>query len=203
MRHELYGQGGQRMISWDQLEQFAKIVGSIGVIVAATAAAWKKGIKPFWNFASNVSNIFEGLDAIKYQLVPNGGGSIRDAIDRIEARQIIHEQRYKMLYMDSPFAIFETDAEGNSIHVNRTYCRWTGRSAEELQGNGWLNILAPESRSAVFKEWETAMEQSREFSMEYSIIAIAGSRIAVRCNAFPMFDSKQRLCGWMGIICKI
>lgn len=191
------------MISWDQLEQFAKIVGSIGVIVAATAAAWKKGVKPVWNFASNVANIFEGLDAIKHQLVPNGGGSIRDAIDRIEARQIIHEQRHKMLHMDSPFAIFETDAEGNSIHVNRTYCRWTGRSAEELQGNGWFNILAPESRSAVFKEWETSTDQIREFSMEYTIIAIAGARIPVRCNAFPMFDSKQRLSGWMGIICKI
>lgn len=191
------------MITEDQLEHLAKAAGYIGVIAAAAIATWRKGIKPLWSFASNIANILDGLDAIKYQLVPNGGGSLRDAIDRIEARQIIHEQRHKLIHMDSPFAIFETDADGNSIHVNRTYCRWTGRSAEELQGNGWFNVLAPESRSAVFNEWASAMEQSREFSMEYSIIAIAGAKILVRCNAFPMFDSKCRLSGWMGIICKV
>lgn len=191
------------MITEDQLEHLAKAAGYIGVIAAAAITTWKKGIKPLWNFASNVSDIIDSLQDIKHQLVPNGGSSMRDAIDRIEARLIIAEQRHKLLTMDSPFAVFETDAVGNNIHVNRTYCRWTGRGAEELQGNGWLNVIGAEKRAEVFKEWETAIKQVREFSMEYLLLSIAGNSIPVRCNAFPMFDGKCRLSGWMGIINKV
>jgi PAS domain S-box-containing protein len=190
------------MVTEEQIEHAAKFLGSAGVIIAAMIAVWKKGVKPVWHFAGNVSDIIESLDAIKHQLVPNGGGSMRDAIDRIEARLIVQEQRHKLLTMDSPFAVFETDASGECIHVNRTYCRWTGRSAEELLGNGWLNVIGPGCRAHVFAEWETAIEQVREFCLEYSFVNVDGTQFMVRCNAFPMFDSKCRLSGWMGIITK-
>jgi len=191
------------MITEDQIEHVGKALGAIGVIAAASIAAWKKGVMPAFRFASNIADIFESLQDIKKQLIPNGGSSMRDAIDRIEARLIIAEQRHKLLTMDSPFAVFETSASGDCVHVNRTYCRWTGMANEELEGKGWVNAISRDCRASVFQEWLLAVEQVREFSMDYHLVGQDGSQIKVRCNAFPMFDAKFKLSGWMGIISKI
>jgi len=182
------------------LEQVAATLGSLTAATGAAALAWKKVLRPLVQYATRVSTIMDNLEKIKHQLMPNGGSSMRDAIDRIEARMIIAEQRQKLLTMDSPFAVFETDANGNCIHVNRTYCRWTGRTTEELEGKGWLNALHPDHRQLVFSEWTTAVTQLREFSMDYKLQAVDGARFDVHCSAFPMFDTKCGLAGWMGII---
>lgn len=196
----LLRRGLNRMFSGDQIEYLAKLLVAVGVIAGSATAAWKKGVVPAWRLASNISKILNSIEGIKLQLEPNGGGSMRDAIDRIEARIITHEQRQRLVLMDSPIAIFETDANGGCVYVNRTYSRWTGRSLEDLQGMGWINVISLENRDEVMKEWNKALKQIREFSMAYNMVTINGESIRIQCNAFPMFDSKKNLTGWLGIV---
>jgi PAS domain S-box-containing protein len=151
----------------------------------------------------NLTSVLANIEEIKHQLTPNGGSSLRDAVDRIETRMILTEQRAKLLCMDSPMAVFEADAAGEFIHVNRTFARWTGRSQSELTGNGWVNTLSPADRVSVYSDWLDAISQEREFTAEFSLRDADGAPIKVHCSAFPMLDRKCTLAGWMGTLNKI
>lgn len=190
------------MLSEEELGNAARFIGSLGIIMAAAITVWKRALLPLWRFANNTADIFNSLEYIKHELSPNGGGSIRDAVDRIEAKLIISEQRYKLLTMDSPFSVFETDATGDFLHVNRTYCRWAKCSSTDLEGKGWLNFLSAAERQRIFQEWQTAVAHEREFSADFTLAPAEGTPFTVHCNAFPMFDGKENLSGWIGVISK-
>jgi len=173
---------------------------------AATAAAvtlWKSAVVPTYRFARDFAAVFESLDVIKKQLVPNGGSSLRDAIDRIENRISMTEQRAKLLCMDAPVAIFEADASGNFIHVNRTMTRWTGRNTEDFKGTGWINTIPHPDRFEVFEEWTKAVAQNREYNSRFILQSVTGGEYEVVCVAFPMYGPRGELAGWMGTLAKV
>lgn len=173
---------------------------SAAAFVTAGVTLWKTLVAPTYRYARHVAEVLNSLETIKRQLTPNGGSSLRDAVDRIEARIILTEQRARLLCMDSPMAVFETDSSGEFINVNRTFVRWTGRSSQDLEGNGWLNAVFPADRVQVYNDWLTAISQEREFSAEFSLRHDSGAVFKVHCSAFPMYDTKSRLAGWMGVI---
>lgn len=178
-------------------------IGIASATAASIAGLWTMVLKPLYQGFAKLKTSLDILQQINEQFSPNGGSTLRDAINRIEARQLIQEQRHKMLSMDAPFAIFETDANGNYIDVNRTYCRWVGRSLSELQGNGWVNCIAPNWQDTVMSSWNTALLQQREFTMKYRLIDTEDESIAVYGTAFPLYDAKKVLVGWVGIIYKV
>lgn len=61
----------------------AAVVGALGVI-------GRMVVRPLVRFGRRVETT---LDAVRNDLLPNGGGSLRDAVDRIETRQLAIEQR--------------------------------------------------------------------------------------------------------------
>lgn len=180
----------------------AQNLGILATGVAAIVAGWRFAVVPTFNFFKKIKEAYDIIISMSEQFSTNGGSSMRDAINRIEARQIIQEQRQKLLAMDAPFAILETNSEGNFIDVNRTFCRWVGRSTEELLGKGWINSLSPAWRELVFDEWESSISQQREFSMKFRIVDIDGDTIPVFSTAFPLYDSKKILVGWVGMMYK-
>jgi len=183
-----------------------EIFQAIGVIAtgaAAVATAWIKVVVPTINFVKKIKKSFDVIEAMSEQFATNGGSSLRDAINRIEARQILQEQRHKLLSMDAPFAIFETSPSGDFVDVNRTFCRWVGRSTEELLTKGWLNTLSPAWRDTVFEEWQNSVSQQREFSMKFRLIDLENDTLPVFGTAFPLYDSKKNLVGWIGMIYKV
>lgn len=182
-----------------------QILQNIGLLATAAGGAvmlWKLIMVPLYKGFINMKSSIEVLQKINEQFSPNGGSTLRDAINRIEGRQVIQEQRHKMLSMDAPFAIFETDALGNYIDVNRTFCRWVGRSLSELVGNGWINSIAPAYQESVTSAWNTALQQQREFTLKYKLIDTEDELMSVFGTAFPLYDSKKVLVGWVGIIYK-
>ena len=159
--------------------------------------------KPLVKLLTDVKHSFETLERIREQFARNGGSSLRDAIDRIEARQVISEQRSKVFIMDSSSAIFETDAEGDYTDVNRTYSRWLGRSPYEVLGKGWVNAISPGWRNVVYTEWMNAIKQEREFAFDYRAMDSEENSFAVHCNAFPLYNNQKKVVGWYGIVTKI
>lgn len=188
------------MFDFPNLGTVATWMASFTASVAAVGVFWKTILSPTYRFTKDIAEVLGGIRAIKHELLPNGGGSLRDAVDRIEARIILTEQRARLLSTDSPLGVFETNLAGQYIHVNRTLTRWTGRAKEEMLGSGWLNAISPKCRNTMFLEWEQAIEQAREFNHDYFMRNAEGEEFIVHCAAFPMFDSRNNLAGWMGVI---
>lgn len=121
------------------------------------------GIRRVWRWTSLQVETLETLQNIAAELRPNHGTSIKDSLDRIEARQVTHEQRWRIALYDHDKGIVELDGDGRLVWCNRTFREITGRDTEELQGTGWALAIAPEDRSRILEEWEDAVQHGRDY----------------------------------------
>lgn len=149
------------------------------------------------------------INEIYKQLKPNGGSSLRDAIDsidsrlyRVERQQLVHNQVQQLIMLDSGLAVFETDTDGECVKTNRTFQNLVGRSQDELLGNGWINCIEDNARRDVFKEWHEAVQQEREIHMTWTLVDNRYNRIEVNCKGFPLRDANGNVTGYMGFIRK-
>lgn len=145
----------------------AKVIGALGTIVGACAALWKYVLKPIKDWFTNTNKLWETIAA---EFRPNGGGSMKDALNRIETRQLIEVQVRKALNNDAIYGIWESDAEGKCTYVNRTYQRIVGLNHDDLLGWGWINIVHTDDRAKLAQDWEQTLKQEREWHAEFRVV---------------------------------
>jgi PAS domain S-box-containing protein len=141
-------------------------------------------------------------DIIK-EIHPNGGTSMKDALGRIERTQLIADQRQKAIISDLDYGTWETNEQGLVIWVNRTLCRMTGRTPNEILGHGWINMIATEDRERVHKEWDESIADAREFELEYNYATPEGERVKVLSRTIKMVSANGATIGFFGIAKKI
>lgn len=143
------------------------------------------------------------LSDIVKEIHPNGGTSMRDALNRIECTQLMAEQRHKALISDLEYGTWETNSEGDVVWVNRTLCRITGRTPPEILGHGWVNMIATEDRERVHKEWDESIKDKREFEMEYKYATPDGGRVRVLARTVKMISASGKILGFIGLVKKL
>lgn len=141
-----------------------------------------------------VQGIADRLELVVSEVRPNGGGSMRDEIRAIAAKQKARDNTIE------DRAIFETNAKGECIHVNLAYCRMTGRTLEELRGNGWLNAVHPADREAVLAEWQESITLNKDFDLHYRMLSTTGQTIPVVGRAYRMTDNQGKVIGMYGAV---
>lgn len=150
--------------------------------------------------AEKLDQSMELVAAIYNELKPNGGASLRDSLDRIETRQVVTEERLRVMSMDTEDGIFESDSTGQFVFVNRTLQRMVKMNHSDLNGNGWVNAVCVEERAEVYDAWMDAIEQKREFVYDFNMITTDGLIIPVHANAVPIYDHKRKMVGFVGKI---
>ena len=65
------------------------------------------------------------------------------------------EEHFHTLIELSPTGIFLTDAEGQCTYWNPCIAKFTGLSAEEAHGEGWVQGVHEEDRERSFAEYDT------------------------------------------------
>ena len=140
---------------------------------------------------------------IKKELVPNGGTSIKDVINKLSTSmtQITGflevmkvqsnrmEERQKSLLNSVEVPTFETDKAGLCTYGNIAYLNLVGRSLEEIKGPSWINIIHPDDRIRVQTEWNAAVEQERNFELTYRLICRKKIVYEVTCVAIPILGN--------------
>lgn len=158
------------------------ILGGGGLCTALLAyfGVWKKIIQPWMkasaekrdkmnNVVAHVEDIVTKLDKVSKELMPNGGGSIKDQVKQIsEDIKTIMIERDATFYL-SKEPMFKSDGNGYYSSVNHAMCQLCGVSENELLGLGWLNYIALEDKDRVWEEWENIMESGKEISLYYSV----------------------------------
>lgn len=145
----------------------------------------------------------EKISKIYTELHPNGGGSIKDTINRIELRLVNVEQKQNVYLLEGPQGIFEADKNGRYITVNRTFCRMVNKTEKELLGMGWMNSINKDDREEVFDAWMTAVQNKMEFIGKFKIINNDDNIVQVNTIAYPMENPiTKEIIGWIGTITK-
>ena len=191
----------------------------IACLTAAVLAIWKLYLWPLpakirAHLAQTISDVVRGeLQDIKSELHPNGGFSLRDAIDKLTAGQanlaqslatLDHQNRAMLGFHDENRGWFFTDASGNLTWLSAQVLRWVGRSMPEVIGDRWRSIIYPSMRDEVFKWWHDTSATGSYGEMDQAYITADGSKIRIRVFASPVFDERTRaLLGYVGTITRL
>jgi len=118
-------------------------------------------------------------------------------------RQAIHIGWYEDLMEISPVGIFFTDADGNCLHVNRTWCEIAGIAHEQALGRGWLGAIHADDAERVAKLWYEAAGDNRPFYAEYRFRTPGGKSTWVTGQAHAKLDENGAIEGYIGTITDI
>lgn len=178
------------------------IAGAVGTAYVATKRVAIK-VRRFWirgraEYDRYVLAI-ERVDTIHKQVLPNGGTSMSDRLDKMSLRGARVAAMLETLADISDVPQFRTDELGDYNYVNRAFLALTGRQFDRLRGPNALNAIAPGDRQRVSDEWEASIEQERDFESDYRIIGAGGESIPVRCLAQVFRDeATSRFLGYTG-----
>lgn len=156
-----------------------------------------------------VPGIQHALDEIRAELKPNGGSSLRDAVNKIDKRtrnmeiaittlQASHEALTEVV--DVPF--FRADSQGSTIYCSSALCRLAGMtSPREYMGINWLTFVHPDDLEHVKSNWLSAVNDGRIYIGSFRIVnPYNGKSYEITEKATPVRDDQNHILGWEGVI---
>ncbi len=145
----------------------ASIVTSISVFL------WKKLLKPAIKLMDDHEEIKKSIDIIKGEVTPNGGGSIKDAVNclretckNIETTQKVLDQRSKASLHYHDRALFEIDKLGGMKWFNERFESLTEDNGTPTEGFDWVSIVDESEREEFLKEITSCLEMCRKIDIE-------------------------------------
>lgn len=147
------------------------------------------------------------VDTIYAEVKPNGGSSLRDSMDRQESALAVVRDGLEMadarawaIVSAGKLPTWECGSDGQCVMANAAYLELVGRTAEDVKGNGWENILTESDKPRIWKEWANAVEKRRTFECTYHITNhVTGLNYVVDGKATPILDRTGGLRGWIGV----
>lgn len=153
-----------------------------------------KSGKVMW-IDQNVRMFFKQQWAYKVSVVARDVTRLREA----EQRVADSERLFRTLAENAPVGIFEADAEGKCIYVNKRWSKLSGLTEEQLKEKGWMSVVAPEYIEAIFAEWEQSVANNRELDMEVKWLSANSldgvTWVNTRCIALR--DNEGRITGFL------
>lgn len=185
------------------LEHWGIIAGGLTAIGVCLAGIWKYIIKVGWDRLVEVhtfiTEALPTLTTIANEFKPNGGSTLRDALDRIEITVARNASMATVVLQEATDAIFVTDGNGNCTWVNDTYSQWTGLSVDQASGKGWLSAISMDDREKVHEEWEAAVRDRVNFTGHYTWTN-GVKQFPVRCRTKLTISNKGQLVGAIGVV---
>ena len=187
----------------DLIQNYVAIVTASSGALAVLIFIYKKGVQPVLKAIKEYNSLIGKVDAIFEEIKPNGGKSIKDTVNKIDAKLTLVSERQRAMAADDTAARFETDPHGNCIWVNRTYTRLVQRNPSELMGKGWQNAIAQQDRDDVVNKWYKAAEDNIEFIMDFNFATPNGTLLPCKIRSYKMTDSGGNTIGFSGSIVQL
>jgi two-component system sensor histidine kinase/response regulator len=109
------------------------------------------------------------------------------------------EERFRLLSASSPVGVFEMDAQGGCTYANQRWEEISGLSAEQSQGQGWIQAVHPEDRDRMYAAWSTAVLGGQPFERTFRLGRSDGERW-VSYHAAPRLDAQRARLGYVSSI---
>jgi diguanylate cyclase len=110
------------------------------------------------------------------------------------------EARFRTLSEHAPLGVFHTDANGLCTYTNPRWQQIYGLTLEQSLGNGWSQTLHPSDRDLVWRTWQKAATEGRDFDMEFRILRPDRAVRTVRGQARSVKDPAGATSGFVGSV---
>jgi PAS domain S-box-containing protein len=92
--------------------------------------------------------------------------------------------------------VWSISSDGSAYFFNQRFRDYTGLSAEELGGLGWMNALHPDNRA--IETWRAALAAGSPFEMEGRIRSAAGEYRRFLLRLTPLANQRGTISKWCG-----
>ena len=132
-------------------------------------------------------------------------GSLTDIDDliRAEERARENELRFRTMISAVPSLTFEADVDGNNTFSSDQWLSYTGMTAEETAGRGFVRAIHPDDVEEVTARWFAAMRSGTLYESRHRMRAADGSYRWFLCRALPARDAEGRIVRWAGSLADI
>lgn len=179
------------------IKAYSEIIVAGGIVLGLSIAIFKKG-KGVWTFFADLLKFPARIKNIESELTLNGGSSMKDAIARIEEKQLILHQKFIFAIENGnePLGMAFADTDGLCTFASPHLCGMYGCSEYDLLGNNWVNLIKKEDRDRIMREWKSCLADSRPFDQEYAITT--GEQF--RAIGTPVRNLKNKVISWFFIV---
>lgn len=176
------------------LKEWLSLLAPFGLVFAFI---WKIWLKKRYEEGKD---LYLKIQLIAEEFRPNGGSTLRDAVNRIEEKVTIQDQKTLAIIKSLPIGTWLSDEKGKCIDLNKTLCKIMQRTESEIKGDNWSNWIHPSEKEDVFEEWKRCVENDMNFDMEYSYVLPSGKIQKVHGIAYRLPDKNNKLVGFLGTL---
>jgi PAS domain S-box-containing protein len=108
------------------------------------------------------------------------------------------EQRYRNLAEAIPQIVWTAAADGAVTYFSRRWHEYTGQTAGEASGWGWMSAVAPQDAEQCAHGWREGLTTQRVFELECRVRRRDGELGWHLCRAVPELGDNGGIVGWLG-----
>ena len=108
------------------------------------------------------------------------------------------EERFHNMADNAPVMIWVTGPDGRCNYINKQWLDFTGRTAEQELGDGWLQCVHFEDYDACIDNFTSHFDARQAFEMEYRLRRGDGEYRWVYDSGVPRFSSDGAFLGYIG-----
>lgn len=168
------------MIDPNLLYSFIEIVAAIIIFIKVLNNKMK-------SLDTKVENMRPKIEQMHYQLSPNSGTSVLDAVKRIDNN--VKDLNRKLMSFEQIYSspLFKTDKNGKFEWINLEFSKLLGVSIFDIRGDRWLSLVHPEDRERVKDDWNNTFENSGVFHSEFRMVNMVNrSQHKILASAIPV-----------------
>lgn len=137
--------------------------------------------------------------ALDHTRLENGESFVvlRDMTATLKA-QSESEQRFRVIADNAPVMIWMARPDKLGDWFNQPWLRFTGRTLEQVWGNGWAEAVHPDDFARCLAIYGAAFDARHEFSMDYRLRRHDGAYRWVLDNGAPLYGIDGVFNGFIG-----
>jgi PAS domain S-box-containing protein len=126
----------------------------------------------------------------------------RDITERKRAEEQVRasEEQFRSMADHAPTMLWVTDPSGSCTYIGRRWCEYTGTTAEENLGVGWLGCVHPDDRPRSEATFLDANARHTPFALDYRIRRRDGEYHWCIDAGTPRFDAAGVYQGFVGAV---
>ena len=130
---------------------------------------------------------------------------VADAIEAASSQQALREseERFRTMADNAPVMVWVADEQHSCTYLSKSWCEFTGQREADGLGFGWANVVHPDDRDQVYREFVDAAEQRRTLRLECRFKRHDGMYRWCINAATPRFATDSSFVGFVGSVMDI